>query len=530
MFTSGERTFNIFDIFFIIIFLLSIAQIIISSILRQQMNSKLKNYSIIKVEEIPILALESINFTQDKIKPKYYPNIPNLGLTGELILDCYSGLCAEEKWRTKTKEICEEDDEGDTYCYDKDFLEKYYEDRIDYNCSFECFELKGNTCNNCTNSSFIYNDTKGKCSRNTNDIYSYGKYCLSDNIIYFCKGGKYENKSIKIDNGYLNNVILKNEECPDNTKNCGILDDNENKLCISDDLNCPINTISEEKLNNSYSSFKIGNKTFYYGYDENAKNKKIISGLYVDTDIYLNKEEENYTLLDTYTISGLLEENKILYKGVNLGFDPYLEKDIDKKGKSYLKIKYNKNVDLINMREKFNNYLKKKSFQNRLISSVTHKFNIFNTLGIIGYSIFIFIIIILMLIAFCIKPFFDESISDIQRNFLYCFIPTFIFFITFTLIPTIKSCTIIGKLNEINKEINISSLKKINIIFIILSFLLYVIILLFILIICLYRKIKDLLKSEKKNEKKNANETTINNFTIGSEIKNNITTNSEKKN
>jgi len=225
-----------------------------------------------------------------------------------------------------------------------------------------------------------------------------------------------------------------------------------------------------------------------------------------------------------------LEENKILYKGVNLGFDPYLEKDIDKKGKSYLKIKYNKNVDLNDIREKYNNYLKKTIVQYRLINPVTHKFNTFNTLGIIGYLIFLVIIIILMLIACCKKLDYDYYISNYQSYFLCGFISTFILFVTFTIIPTIKSCTIIGKLNEINKEINISSLKKINIIFIILSFLLYVIILLFILIICLYRKIKDLLKSEKKDEKKNANETTINNFTNGSEIKNNITTDSEKKN
>ena len=63
----------------------------------------------------------------------------------------------------------------------------------------------------------------------------------------------------------------------------------EINLCLSDYLNCPINIISEEKLNNTYSSFQAGNRTFYYGYDENDKNKKIISGLYVDTDIPIFK-------------------------------------------------------------------------------------------------------------------------------------------------------------------------------------------------------------------------------------------------
>ena len=68
MFISGKRAFTIFDAFFIIILLLSIAQIVFSAILRYQINSKLKDYknSIIKVKDKPILALESINFIQSR--------------------------------------------------------------------------------------------------------------------------------------------------------------------------------------------------------------------------------------------------------------------------------------------------------------------------------------------------------------------------------------------------------------------------------------------------------------------------------
>ena len=40
---------------------------------------------------------------------------------------------------------------------------------------------------------------------------------------------------------YYNDAKLKEEECPAGTKFCGIIDDNEIKLCISSDLNCPIN-------------------------------------------------------------------------------------------------------------------------------------------------------------------------------------------------------------------------------------------------------------------------------------------------
>ena len=362
MFTSGERKFTIFDIFFIIILLLSITQIIFSGILRHLVKSKLENYknSITEEKDIPILALESIKFTEEKSKPRYYPGISNLGFAGELILDCYSGLCKEAQKGYEYE--CSEDSEGDTYCYYqyKEFLDYAY--KMDSKCSFECFELKGKECNNCIDSS-KYKDSKGICSINTNASYSYGKYCLSNNVIYIWKGKKYIPKLIKRDYSYLNNAILKNEECPTKTKNCGIIDDNENKLCIPDNLECPINIISEIKINNNNSSFKVGNKTFYYGYDENSINKKIISGLYADTDIYLNNNNRDNDILDTYTISGLLEENKKLYKGLNLGFDPYKEKDIDKKGKSYLKIKYNENVDLFFMRERKIFILKRKIFK-----------------------------------------------------------------------------------------------------------------------------------------------------------------------
>ena len=522
MFTSGERTFTIFDLFFIIILLLAIAQIIISIILRSQVNSKLEDfkYSVREVEDIPISSVDSIVFTKNKTNFEYNPSTPNLGLAGELILDCYSGYCTEEITETRYNEFCERDDDGFEDCEKEPYEYKYKKDIIDYKCSFQCFESKANECNHCFSSPY-YISLKGRCSRNTNDIYNKQKYCLSNNVIYFWKEEKYEPEGINRGYTYLKNARLKNEECPKGyTKNCGIIDDNENKLCISNYLKCPINIISEEKLNNSNSYCEVGNKTFYYDFDANSKNKKIIAGLYVDTDIYLNKKEEDYIILDTYTISGLLKENQNLYKDINLGFDPYIDKNIHHRGKSYLKIKYNeKKVDLISLREKNNTYFKNKNIQDNLISPVTKKYKAFNILGIIGYSFFIFIIVILMLISCGNKSTKDENykISINQRNFLCCFIPISIVLIIFTIFPTIKYLNVSGKLSEINKDLNISFLKLCNKIFIILSFSLYGIILLFIVIICIYRKKKKDL-SNKRTEKKDEinNNTTINNITNNS--------------
>ena len=321
MFTSGEKTFTIFDIFFIILLSLIIIQIILSAVLRYKLKSYYENYSF-ENEDLPLIALGIITFTRETEKPEYDP-ISNLGSAGELILDCYSGHCRRKKKWSESSRVCSLDEDGEEVCGEVFIDKKIDIDIIDHKCSFECFELKEKTCSNCTTFP-DYISSKGNCIRNTNDDYSDGKYCLSDNIINFWKGKIYE--AYDYNYSYIKNAVLKNEECPPGKKDCGILDDNGNRLCRELHYNCPINIISEEKLNNSNYSFTVGNKTFYYGYI-NDKNRKIISGLYVDTDIYPNKKES--IILDTYTISGVLEENKILYKGVDLGFDPYTDKDID---------------------------------------------------------------------------------------------------------------------------------------------------------------------------------------------------------
>ena len=485
MFVSGKKCCNIFYIFFAIIILLSIIQIILISTFKKKLNSiKFSK----KEVDIPISALKSIKFVEDKSKPEYNPNTPNLGFTGEIILDCYSGYCTEKE-TTRHERVCPDDDCEDEYYETTDNI-----DRINYSCSLECFKLKGQTCDKCYSSKSI--SSKGKCSRKTNDNYSNEKYCLSDNIIYFWKGEKYVANLIDYRYSYINNAITKNEECPNKMKNCGILDNNENKLCIQDYLNCPINIISEEKLNDTNSSFKAGNKTFYYGYDKYAKNKKIIAGLYVDTDLYLNKKE-NYVILDTYTISGVLEENAILYKGVDLGFDPYKEKDIDKKGKSYLKLIYNENVDLISMRENHKIYLKKEVYLKSLIDKVKNNFEIPILFGIIGYSLLIFYIFVI--VVFILPNKSNKNEQNKCVNFVP-FIALSIFLLLYaisTIILTMNSCKNASKLNEIDKEIDISNLKIINIISIIFSLLLYGIILALIVIFCIKRKRKDLLDEQK---------------------------------
>ena len=173
------------------------------------------------------------------------------------------------------------------YYYDiDDGLTFDYIDKIDYSCSEQCSYNINNECD-CDDS--YYN--KGTCSRNYDDTFDLEKFCYADNVIYFWKGKKYTILKKEVYT-YYNNAILKDEECPKDTINCGIIDDNENQLCIPSTYSCPINYISESKLNENklHSSVMIGNKTFYYTFDDSNKTKrKIIAGLIADSDLYLNE-------------------------------------------------------------------------------------------------------------------------------------------------------------------------------------------------------------------------------------------------
>mgnify|MGYP007104140518 CR=1 FL=1 len=57
------------------------------------------------------------------------------------------------------------------------------------------------------------------------------------------------------------------------------------------------------------------------GESNNFKENKRKIKASVDTDLLLNNNTVKDLIFDTYTISGLLEENTHLYQGVNLGYD-----------------------------------------------------------------------------------------------------------------------------------------------------------------------------------------------------------------
>ena len=359
------NSFTKLDIFFIIILILiGIGILTLIIILFSNRPKALKE---IKADDIPILTVSFLNFIEIDSSPVYNEANLNLGLTGRLILDCYTGICQVED-----------------YYYDSDdYLVEYYEDILDYSCSQQCSYNVNQDCNcNIDNVK-----SKGKCSRKYDDQYEVGKYCYADNVIYNWKGKKY--LALKKDIlTYYNNAKLKEEECPIGTIDCGIIDDNENKLCVSSSSNCPINYISENKTNPNkiHSSVIIGSKTFYYTFDDDTtKKRKIIAGLVADTDLYLNQDNNEKVIIDTDTLSGFLSDNKNLYKQINLGFDPYKEENIDNKGNSYLRIFYNKKVNLTELRERINTYNLHNKINEDGINQVRKKTKFIMIFGLISY-------------------------------------------------------------------------------------------------------------------------------------------------
>ena len=457
-----------------IVILFTIALILLIIFIRIERPNLRNEY---KLTDISIIGLESFDFIDDKTIPEY--PYDNLGITGNLILDCYTGICIHEIFHEEIEEDCDED--SCSY-YDASWTE--YKKIIDHDCSEQCYETGNDECN----CSEPYNKI-GSCQNKTNDEYEEGKICDAYNAIIFWKGKRYTN--VKTNNySYLDDsIILKDEDCPEGTKNCGIIDDNGNSLCIKLKFKCPINYISENKLSDDCSSFLLGNKTFYYGNDNTIK-RKIIAGLIVDTDLLLNPDNDKKDIIDNYTISGLLEDNPNLYKDVNLGYDPYKTNNIDSKGNSYLRSFYNnQNINLTTIRESKNYLSFNHKMNKRALDSIHYKTKVITILGLIalGYLLLVFFIILYNQRSYYKSGWYGKC----GKGYYACFI---IIFISLMITPLIFGCINIKKANDaenIDMNKDYSTFKNLNIAFIVIGFSLFLFLIVYIVIVpikCCFEK------------------------------------------
>ena len=425
---------DLITIFITSLFLIAFFVICITLLVKQP-----KKYSEDEAHDIIISSFSNMNFINFEFTPNYTES--NLGLTGRLILDCFTGKCPVEYYYY--------DSGSESYTFDYEYI-------LDFNCSEQCSQKQEDHCI-CDD---IYDGKIGHCSKKYDDNYEDGKYCYANNVIYFWKGKKYEIYKNEVFT-YYKNAVSKDEECPTGTKFCGIIDDKENKLCISSTSSCPINYFSENKFNENlnYSTVIIGNKTFYYTFDDDiSQNKKIIAGLVADSDLYLTYDNAQNIIIDNYTISGFLEDNKNLYKEVNIGFDPYQDGNIDEKGNSYLRIYYKEGINLTELRTKIEKYKIHTKFNKDKIKPIKKYIKITSICGLIACG-FDFIALIF-------------GLSVIDNKSIYA---TFrILVVILMIVSLIYACINISKFRGLKKldpnNDNIETARKLNLSFVILGF------------------------------------------------------------
>ena len=113
----------------LILNILNLLLLIISTIIYCLITYKLK---IIEMDDpnIYLTGITSFSFNYKKpYNPEYFPKEPNLGNTGNLIFDCYKGLCRYSYIDTCSKTICEYNsitETNDCHVETYDCLHVYY--------------------------------------------------------------------------------------------------------------------------------------------------------------------------------------------------------------------------------------------------------------------------------------------------------------------------------------------------------------------------------------------------------------------
>ena len=143
------------------------------------------------------------------------------------------------------------------------------------------------------------------------------------NDLYSWKGNEFCIKTINLSYlELLNNIIDKNKNCKIGFKNCGFIDTLKNKLCLKQNLNCPINNIefSNSKLpsNNKlkYNTLLLKNNQYLHFTNEDINNNIITSLSFSKEKNEKNEtnhhfDKKRYNLLDKELKKNLLQDNML---------------------------------------------------------------------------------------------------------------------------------------------------------------------------------------------------------------------------
>ena len=365
--------------------------------------------------DIYITGLKKVEFNH-KLESEYHEGMSNLGNTGDIKINCFLGTCKYD-----FKKLCKFTDWVSESTYDDDEVvlgyyvheEKMCSNRrteYQHTCSAGCRLNRHETCGSfyCRGNDYNYVYISSSCSKIDSDEENPHKSCGADNLILFWKQLNYKssNYSTYGTYKYSTNAISSKEKCEDTgRKNCGILDNLGNKLCLPKDAECPINLVTtKSEIIEKYQHFytiNLNDKKIYYT-NEAVNEGKIIEGFYVDSDLLIKYPGPECEIIDTWTISELMYTNPNKLYQESLDYDPYEDDKIDSKGKSYLKIcspgiGKDKNIDMI--KKKIKDKENSDSFNDDYVHPIKVIFNISFFVSLIGY-ILLFSFLVIFICSF----------------------------------------------------------------------------------------------------------------------------------
>ena len=436
--------------------------------------------------DIYLTGLKGMEIKYDTRKLEYNDGISNLGKTGRIIFECYAGKCTYEYSYS-----CDDDVDVDTgYDFDSintpnihnnyTFMKKNfniskldtcygYNNYIEHTCSYYCRTTKEDSCgrSNC------HKDTKedyfhsASCILLSPDNFEdeeniNSKSCNAINLIYFWKKIFFEklNATTYGKYKYSNSAIPPNEKCEDTgRKMCGILDSFGNKLCYEKEDPCPINFVTKNKseiepIDPNYSTLTIPNIGDIYYTNKLTETGKVAGGFYVDTDLLIRYTDKDCEVFDTGDISELLDNHFHKLYVNDLDFDPYSDKDIDKKGKAYLKLctpEPDKERDLAKLKVLVSEYNKNVTFNENYVRGAKQLFKIAFYIGVGGYVVYFFYMIILFGVMLSLT---DECCCNWYCDCMYYFLFIALSVPSFVLVGSaITSMCLVPKLNFDVKDV-----------------------------------------------------------------------------
>ena len=146
------------------------------------------------------------------------------------------------------------------------------------------------------------------------------------NNLYIWKGNEFCIKTFHLSYlDLLNHIIDKDNKCKIGFKNCGFIDTLQNKLCLKENLNCPINNIefsnskipSNDKL--KYNTLILKNNKYLHFTNEDINNN-IITSLTFSKEKNETKnhfDKKRYNLLDKELKKNLLQDNMLYISDKN---------------------------------------------------------------------------------------------------------------------------------------------------------------------------------------------------------------------